>query len=104
MRWTLKEFIYEMEQDTQRHVFFVEGVTDHSFWTVTLNPPRKTGAVVYSISSIKCNPVPGGERGRMMWLAAHLSSSLIAHRLCYFADAGWDRLLQGALLNNIALS
>jgi hypothetical protein len=104
MRWTLKEFIYEMEQDTQRHVFFVEGITDQSFWTVTLNPLRKTGAVVYSISSVECSPVSGGERGRMMWLAARLSSSPIAHRLFYFADADWDRLLQVPLSTNVMLT
>jgi hypothetical protein len=104
MRWKLSEFIYEMEQDTERRVFFVEGVRDHVFWSKTLQILRRSGTVVYSIFSIDCDAVPGGERGRLAWAAEKLAMSSVGHRLQFFADADFDRLLQRKIPNNMILT
>jgi hypothetical protein len=104
MRWKLSEFIYEMEQDTQRRVFFVEGVRDQVFWSKTLQLARRAGTVIYSISSLECDIVSGGERGRLMWAADQLSTSSIADRLQFFADADFDRLLQNHNPDNVLLT
>jgi Protein of unknown function (DUF4435) len=104
MRWKLSEFIYEMEQDAQRRVFFVEGIRDQVFWSKTLQFARRSGTVIYSISILDCDAVSGGERGRLVWVANQLSTSSIAGRLRYFADADFDRLLQIPVPESILLT
>jgi hypothetical protein len=104
MRWKLSEFIYEMEQDNERRVLFVEGITDQVFWSKTLQLPRRSGTVVYAISCLDCDAVSGGERGRLNWAAEKLSSSPIGQRLQFFADADFDRLLQKKNAGNMILT
>lgn len=104
MRWKMKEFIYEMTQDPERRVLFVEGVRDQAFWSKTLQVPRRPGTLIYSISSIECDSVPGGERGRLIWAAQKLSESMVSDRLLFFADADCDRLLNKALPPNTILT
>src|ERR1700731_4950895 len=104
MRWKLSEFIYEMQQDTDRRVFFVEGIRDQVFWSKSLQLARRSGTVVYAISTLDCGAVPGGERGRLLWAAEQLSSSSIAERLQFFADADFDRLLRRKNPDNMILT
>lgn len=60
--------------------------------------------MVYSINTLDCDAVSGGERGRLVWAATQLATTSIAQRLQFFADADFDRLLQRTNPSNMILT
>jgi hypothetical protein len=104
MRWTLSEFIFEMERDNRRKVFFVEGVRDHTFWSKTMDIPRSDDTVIYPISFLLVHVNEGGERGRLLKCAELLLDSSASGRLRFFADADFDRLLAVSPPENVWLT
>jgi hypothetical protein len=94
MPWTLSEFDYELHQDPERHVLFVEGNRDVAFWKSVVPFVERGNSVVYPISELDIPvPVQGGHRGRLLWYAAQVSGSPHRGRILFFVDADQDRIL-----------
>jgi len=104
MRWKRQELLLELEQDRARRILFVEGDRDLSFCRELLPADKATNAVIYPISAVECDPVQGGERGRLVQTAAFFETTPAAQRVHFFADANGDRLLKNQLPSNITLT
>lgn len=104
MRWKLSEFFFELNQDLQRKVLFVEGKRDLAFWRSLIPSLERRNTVIYPISQLDCPGVSGGERGRMIHVAAEVKASAFCARVLFFVDADTDRI-QGSLLpGNVVLT
>ncbi len=93
MEWTLGELFYELEQDSERRILFVEGQRDLTFWREIVPSLDRRDTVIYPISVIACDPVDGGERGRLLWCAGVFGRGGFADRALFFADADCDAIL-----------
>lgn len=101
MRWTLEEFLLELDLDPQRRVLFVEGDRDLAFWREIIPTLLRENAVVYPISVLQIPDVPGGERGRAIACAGITA----AHRqVRYFVDADYDRILGVHHMDSVILT
>lgn len=104
MRLKLGEFLYELGQDRNRKVLFVEGLRDLAFWRGLVTTFERGDTVIYPVSQIDCPNVEGGERGRLVYIAAEIRASPYHARVRFFADADTDRMLKIILPDNIILT
>ena len=104
MRWTLAEFLFEMNVDQKRRTLFVEGNRDISFWKRFVPVVDRGDTVVYPISIIHIDGIAGGERGRLFAFADVISRSAVSARVFFFADADCDRILNRQPPENIVLT
>ena len=102
--WTLSEFLFELEQDLNRRVLFVEGLRDLAFWRGVVHSNDRRNTVIYPISSMVCEIAEGGERGRLLFIARAIFASHLSNRVLFFADADYDRLLGREHPSNVVLT
>lgn len=94
-----------MEQDKDRRILFVEGLRDVSFWKMIVPLPERGDTVVYAINEIELNvKLEGGERGKLMHFASLLKAQSVSSRVCFFADADFDRILKRPVPENVTLT
>lgn len=93
MNWTPEELFYELSEDPERRILFVEGVRDLAFWREVFPSTDRFDAAVYPISVVICAPVKGGERGRLLWCAEVFCRNACKDRALFFADADCDIVL-----------
>jgi len=105
VRWSLPEFILELQKDPLRKVLFVEGGRDISIWKFIVPVSARNNGVIYPISSLECEPGAGGERGRLMRSASTIyKTGVHEDRVRFFADADADRLLGKSAEVNVTLT
>lgn len=92
-KWTLAEFLFELDLDLKRKVLFVEGIRDLAFWRELVPSLERRYTVIYPISAIECEYAEGGERGRLFYIARAMLTSNSSGRVLFFADADCDRIL-----------
>lgn len=105
MRWSLPEFILELQKDPSRKVLFVEGNRDLSIWKIIAPVSGRNNGVIYPITFLECEPGEGGERGRLVRSAQAIHQfGLGDDRVRFFIDADSDRLLKKVLGANVILT
>jgi hypothetical protein len=78
MNWKIGELFYELQKDSKRRILFVEGKRNISLWKRLIPPEDRLDTVVYPISVVACDPVAGGERGRLLWCAGHFLKKCVS--------------------------
>ncbi len=104
MRWAPQELLYELSQDAERRVLFVEGMRDLAFWRELVPSSTRPNGVIYPISFLECPNVEGGNRGRLLATASAFAATAGAGRVRFFADADADRVLQNEVPPNVFLT
>ena len=89
---TLAEILVAHRMDPSLRELFVEGDEDRQFIMALMAGDYDGEALIWPISSVDApEPVGGGERGRLLWLAAQVGTSPAAIRV--FADRDDDGIL-----------
>lgn len=104
MRWKLGELLYELAQDRERRVLFVEGSRDLAFWRSLVPDTERGNTVVYPISHIETPGAAGGERGRMIRVATDIAEKWPTCRIIFFVDADTDRICGTTLPPNVIMT
>jgi hypothetical protein len=104
MRWKLTEIFYELANDPDRSILFVEGSRDVIFWKELVPTIERENCMICPISTIECEPVTGGERGRLIWCAGEFERKQLSDRVIFFVDADCDALLGSFCLKNVVLT
>lgn len=104
MRWARHELVYELRQDVDRRVLFVEGLRDLSFWRMLIPSHQRKNGAIYEIKALESPVGPDGERGRIIRSAASFLSTPVSDRVRFFCDADFDRLLATRLPANVILT
>lgn len=95
MNWTFEEFLYELDQDPDRIVLFVEGTSDETFWLGFCPKSQRNDSVVYPVCVVDIeDQVHGGERGRLLVLAGMAEQSRHFERIRFLIDADFDHLCE----------
>jgi len=103
MKWEIPELVGELRLDGERKVLFVEGNADLALWRSLLPEGERGNVVVYPIAVVAV-AADGGERGRLIELARVVSTLGLAHRVHFFADADFDRLLGREVPDSVSLT
>lgn len=103
MRWKLQEFLYEMKNDPERRVLFVEGDRDVAFWR-GLAANRNRHSMIYPVHALEITGQVDGERGRLLRAAESLLESDVSDRVLFFSDADADRILTRTINSNVRLT
>lgn len=104
MDWTFDELIFELGEDPERRIMFVEGIRDLALWWNLLPPMERQNTVVYPAAYLKIDDAEGGYRGRLVRFAEYLRGTDVADRVAFFIDADWDRVLGRECLPSVFMT